>query len=392
MHHYSFARQPILDLDLKVYGYEFLYRPNVQSNESSHSITSEVLASSIIDLGLSKASDDKPAFINMSYEDIMSEHVESLPADRLILELLEDIKPDPVFIQRISSLEQKGFSFALDDFIYTPDWDPLIEMASIIKFDLTTTTLKENKVLIQKLRAQNISFLAEKVETHEDFKAYRDIGCQLFQGYFFCKPEHIQGKATNASSNSKVQLLSTINQPNITFEELEKAIEQDPATTYMLLKYLNSASFAFSKRIESIKQALVLLGLENIKKWVTLICLRNMSSKPSELLRVTLVRAKIAELIAVKNKRPDTGSFFLAGILSTIDAMLDSTMETIIPSMSLSPDINAALLNRQGIIGETLTAITEYEAQRFTTKAADISDAYLEACQWTDEVLGTFGA
>jgi EAL and modified HD-GYP domain-containing signal transduction protein len=392
MHHYSFARQPILDLDLKVYGYEFLYRPNVQSNESSHSITSEVLASSIIDLGLDKASNDKFAFINMSYEDIMSEHVESLPADRLILELLEDIKPDPVFIQRISSLQQKGFSFALDDFIYTPDWDPLIEMASIIKFDLTTTTLKENKALIQKLRTQNISFLAEKVETHEDFSAYRDIGCQLFQGYFFCKPEHIQGKATNASSNSKVKLIATINKVNISFEELEKAIEQDPTTTYMLLKYLNSAHFAFAKRIESIKQALVMLGLENVKKWATLITLRNMSSKPSELLRVSLLRAKIAELIAVKNKLPNTSGFFLTGLLSTIDALLDTTMETIIPTMSLASDISAALLKRQGIMGETLTTITEYEAQRSPANATDISDAYIEACQWTDQVLGAFEA
>lgn len=392
MHHFSFARQPILDLGLKVYGYEFLYRPTERANESSHSITSEVLASSIIDLGLDKASDDKLAFINMSYEDIMSKHVESLPSDRLILELLEDIKPDPVFIQRVRSLYEKGFSFALDDFIYTPDWDPLIEMATIIKFDLMTTTFEENKALIQKLRTKNISFLAEKVETHQDFKAYRDIGCQLFQGYFFCKPEHIQGKATNASSNSKVQLLATINKVNISFEELEKAIEQDPTTTYMLLKYLNSAHFAFAKRIESIKQALIFLGLENVKKWATLITLRNMSNKPSELLRVSLVRAKIAELIAVKNKLPNTSGFFLTGLLSTIDALLDSTMETIIPSMSLSSDISAALIERQGIMGDTLTAIIEYEAQRSPANATDISDAYLEACLWTDQVLGTFSS
>ncbi|MEH6502527.1 MAG: HDOD domain-containing protein [Cycloclasticus sp.] len=391
MHDFSFARQPILGMDLKVYGYEFLYRPTEQACENSHSITSEVLASSIIDLGLDKASDDKLAFINMSYEDVMSKHVESLPAGRLILELLEDIKPDPEFIQRIRSLYEKGFTFALDDFIYTPVWDPLIEMAAIIKFDLTTTTLMENKALIQKLRTQNISFLAEKVETYEDFKAYRDIGCQLFQGYFFCKPEHIQGKATTASSNSKVQLLATINQPNISFEELEKAIEQDPTTTYMLLKYLNSAHFAFSKRIESIKQALIFLGLENVKKWATLITLRNMSSKPSELLRLSLVRAKIAELIAIKNKFPNTSGFFLAGLLSTIDALLDSTMEATIPSMSLSSDISAALIKRQGIMGDTLTAITEYEAQRSPPNTVDVAGTYLEACQWADEVLGAFG-
>ncbi|MBQ0724860.1 MAG: HDOD domain-containing protein [Cycloclasticus sp.] len=389
MHHFSFARQPILNLSLDVHAYEFLYRPTDQANDSNHSITAEVLASSIIDLGLDKASNNKLAFINMSYDDIMSPHIESLPANKLVLELLEDIKPDPALVLRAKSLHEKGFTFALDDFIYTPDWDPLIDLADIIKFDLTTTTLQENKALIQQLRTKKITFLAEKVETYQEFEAYRDISCELFQGYFFCKPEHIKGKSITANSSTQTQLLAVVNQPDITLDELKNTIEQDPNLTYMLLKYLNSAYFSFSKPIQSIKQAIVIIGINNLTKWVTLLSLRNMSSKPSELLRISLVRAKLAELIAVEKKFTNSSSFFLAGLLSNIDAMLDSTMQNIIPPMSLDSDIANALLHREGAIGQVLTNITEYENQNALPTGIEISSAYLEACQWTDQTLNS---
>ncbi len=389
MHNFSFARQPILNLSLDVHAYEFLYRPTGQGNDSDHSITAEVLSSSIIDLGLDKASNNKLAFINMSYEDIMNSHIESLPANRLVLELLEDIKPDPALVLRVKFLCEKGFTFALDDFIYTPDWDPLIDLADIIKFDLTTTTFKENKALMHQLRTNKITFLAEKVETYQEFEAYRDIGCELFQGYFFCKPEHIKGKSISANTIIQTKLLAAVNQPDISVNELQATIEQDPNLSYMLLKYLNSAHFSFSKPVQSIKQAIVIIGMNNLSKWVTLLSLRNMSSKPSELLRISLVRAKLAKLIAVEKKLKNSSSFFLAGLLSNIDAMLDSTMQDIIPPMSLDSDITNALVHKKGVIGQVLTEITQYEDQSVPPTGIDISDTYLKACQWSDQALNS---
>jgi len=386
MDEFSFARQPILDTSLSLYAYEFLYRPTGDAHNKNHSITSEVLASSIIDLGLDKASNGYFAFINMSYDDIMSEHIDALPADKLILELLEDIKPNNDLISRVKNLHEKGFRFALDDFVYSPSWDPLIELADIIKFDLTVTSFEENKALINTLKTKDIVFLAEKVETHADYQAYRDIGCTLFQGYFFSKPELIKGTSLSANQLSKTKLLSLINQPELSIAELEATIEQDPNLTYLLLKYLNSAQFSFSNPIESIKHAIVILGIANIKKWSTLVTLRSLSSKPSELLRLALVRAHLAELIAIENKHINSNSFFLSGLLSVLDALLDTPLKTIIKSMPLDPEISQGLLVHEGEIGETLSLVTQYENNQCTDNQA-ISKHYLTACQWADKVM-----
>jgi len=389
MNEFAFARQPILNKSLQLYAYEFLYRPTNDADNRKHSITSEVLASSIIDLGLDQASNNTLAFINMSYDDIMSKHVEALPADKLILELLEDIKPNNDLVIRVKSLYDQGFRFALDDFVYSSDWDPLIELADIIKFDLTVTSFEENKALIDTLKNKNIEFLAEKVETYADYKAYSDIGCTHFQGYFFSKPEVIKGTALNANNLSKTKLLSLINQPDTSFEELEATIEQDPNLTYLLLKYLNSAQFSFSNPVESIKQAIVILGLDNIKRWATLVTLRSMSSKPTELLRLALVRARLAELLAIDNKQENSSGFFLSGLLSVLDALLDTPLKTIIESMPLDAEISQALLTRQGQIGETLNLITQYETAQQGGSESKISENYLIACQWADQIMGS---
>jgi len=386
MDQFSFARQPILDKSLLLYAYEFLYRPTDDALDRNHSITSEVLVSSIVDMGLDKASNNKLAFINMSYQDIMSEHIEALPTDQLILELLEDIRPDPKLIARVKSLSEQGFRFALDDFVYSSDWDPLIELAEIIKFDLSITTLEENRALIDKLKHTNIIFLAEKVESHADYKAYSDIGCSLFQGYFFSKPEVIKGSSLNASNLSKTKLLSLINQPDISFKELQETIQQDPSLTFLLLKYLNSAQFSFSNPIESIQQAVTILGLDNIKRWSTLVTLREMSSKPPELLRLALVRAKLAELLANHNKQPNSNGFFLSGLLSVLDALLDTPLTTIIKSMPLDLDISQALLKREGEMGKTLDSIIRHEANPLDT-SKELAANYLEACEWADQIM-----
>ncbi|MBV1951206.1 MAG: HDOD domain-containing protein [Cycloclasticus sp.] len=387
MNEFTFARQPILDDELQLYAYEFLYRPSITTTARTHSSTSEVLVSSIIDLGLEKASNNNPAFINMSYQDIMSEHIEALPADKLILELLEDITPDDALVARVKDLSDKGFRFALDDFVYSPDWDPLIDLVGIIKLDLTISSFEENKTLINKLSSRNIVFLAEKVETHSDYQAYKDIGCTLFQGYFFCRPETLKGIALSANSLSKTKLLSIINQATISFDELEETIEKDPSLTYLLLKYLNSAQFSFATKIDSIKQAIVILGLNNIKKWSTLVTLRNISSKPSELVRQALIRARLAELLAINSKQSNSSGFFLTGLLSVLDALLDTPLKTIIQSMPLDADISLALLEHKGPMGKALHSISLYDSEQEEEAGQNVSAYYLEACQWADQVM-----
>ncbi|PCI69934.1 MAG: diguanylate phosphodiesterase [Piscirickettsiaceae bacterium] len=385
MEEFSFARQPILDSSLKLFAYEFLYRPTNTSDNRPLSLTSVVLTTAIIDIGLDKASNNHLAFINMSYEDLMGEHIEALPADRFILELLEDIKPDQTLNNRVKALVEKGYSFALDDFVYSPDWDPLIELADIIKLDLTITTLAENKTLISQLKGKKLRFLAEKVETHQEYEDYKSIGCDLFQGYFFCRPEKISGTAISEASFAKTELIARVNQSDISINELQNTIQQDPALTYKLIKYLNSAYFSFSTPIGTIKHAITILGMDGIKKWATILCLRSLSTKPLELIRVGLVRAKLAELIAIKNNENNPNSYFLMGMLSIVDSLLNSSMEDAIKTLPLAAGIINALLNKSGDMGQVLTSIIEHE-QQLAVPTSNISDTYIEACLWADQI------
>lgn len=385
MEEFSFARQPILDSSLNLFAYEFLYRPTNSSSKLPASLTSEVLTSSIIDIGLDKASNGRLAFINISYDDLMGEHIEALPADRFILELLEDIRPDQALNERVKTLVEKGYSFALDDFVYSTDWDPIIEMADIIKLDLTVTTLMENTALIHQLKGKKLRFLAEKVETHQEFEDYKAIGCELFQGYFFCNPEKISGKTISDDSFAKTELIACVNQADISIEVLNKTIQQDPALTYKLIKYLNSAYFSFTNPIDTIKRAITILGIDGIKKWATILCLRNLSAKPLELIRIGLVRAKLAELIAIKNKANNPNSYFLMGMLSIVDSLLDSSMEDAIQTLPLSTEIINALLNKDGEMGQLLASIIEHE-QALAAQTNNMSDEYIKACHWADQI------
>lgn len=387
--HFSFARQPILNSSLELYAYEFLYRPIQDEAPQSHSITAEVIASSALDLGLKKAANNHFIFLNMSYDDLFSPLIEALPSEQVILELLEDIQPDSKLVKRVQELSAKGFSFALDDFVYTPDWDPLIALASIIKFDLTVTSIDINKALIEKLQPCDTLFLAEKIETFAEFEAYKEIGCKLFQGYFFCKPELVQGKAVSASTLAITKLLADINRTDISITDLESAVERDPNLTHMLLKYLNSANFSFKNPIERVKQAVVILGINETKKWITLISLRSIPSKPIELIKHALVRAKLAELIALENTEKNPNSFFLMGLLSTIDALLDITMKEALKLMPLKDEILEALLEQKGEMGRVLSIIIDHEQQLNWPIDQDYSTQYIDACQWADDVTSS---
>ncbi|PCI22170.1 MAG: diguanylate phosphodiesterase, partial [Piscirickettsiaceae bacterium] len=309
------------------------------------------------------------------------------PADKIILELLEDIKPNQELNNRIKELVKKGYTIALDDFVYNSEWDTLIDLATIIKLDLTVTTLEENKALIDKLRDKNITFLAEKVETYQQFHEYKDIGCTLFQGYFFCKPERVSGKTIDTSSLARMRLISELNQPDITIDALEQIIKQHPKLTYNLLKYLNSGYFSFSKKPGTIKQCIIILGIEGMKSWSTILCLRNFSSKPAELRHMALIRAKFAELLAAKHKLADPASYFLMGILSTLDALTDATIENILKTMPLDKKIIDALLYQKGEMGQVLATVIKHESTTLSVDNINASSVYSEAYRWADKIM-----
>lgn len=388
MNTYSIARQPILDRTLQLYAYELLFRQH-KSGIEEISFTSEVLATAIFDIGLDNVTGNNLAFINMSYQDIMNPAIDALPTDKVVLELLEDIEIDDALVKRVQQLADQGFLIALDDFVYSPQWEPLIDAASIIKLDLTVLTVEENQALVNQLQGRSLKFLAEKVESYEEFEVFKKMGCDYFQGYFLCRPEQLKGQSISSNMLLKTRLLAEINDPKTSIEQLDLIIQQDPSLSFKLIKYLNSAHFAFISPIKNIKQAIVMIGIQGIKKWATLLGLRNLSAKPSELTRISLVRAKLAETVASNNNITNPNSYFLGGLFSTLDAMLDTSMEEILATMPLDVNLKNALSKKEGELGLLLQAIMTYEKtgmHPFDNPRFSNND-YIEACTWADDIM-----
>ena len=294
---------------------------------------------------------------------------------------------------------QKGYTIALDDFTYMPELDPLIELADIIKFDFRLTSLSDIQSYMEKITTQqSCRLLAEKIETYEEFESAMDMGFQLFQGYFFCKPELVKGKEISGSQISLLRILAEVNRRDFNFDELEKIIAPDVGLSYNLLKYINSAFFAKANQINSIQQALVYMGEHEIRRFVSLVVLSKLGdAKPSELVRASCMRAKFCELLATNTStEAPSAEFFTLGMFSLIDAIVDQPMGTVMKNLPLSENIKMALVERKGLLIGFLVLVECYEkgmwafvsrlAEALAIDESRLPAMYVQACEWANTI------
>lgn len=384
------GRQQILDCKLNTFAYEILFRGDhfdLSKKEGAASATNQVITDTILEIGLNELVGPHFAFINFTAQNILEKTPLHLPKERIVIEVLEDVAVDLRIINNLRELSAQGYIIALDDFVLAPQWLPLLEFADIVKLDIMANKREDTRQLIEKLKPYNVRLLAEKVETHEDFECLRDWGCELFQGFFFSKPNLVKGKRLSVSQTAAIQLLAIINNDDVSFQKLSQTVAQDVGLTYKLLHYLNSASFALPNKIESIQHALTFLGLREIKRWVNILTLSSMSTKPSSLLQTILVRAKMCELLA-NEIGEDQETYFLVGLLSGLDSIIDQPLETALQPLPLSAPIKNAILFNAGSAGEALQYVINYErweieGDTFRNIAPQrIAAIYLECLQW----------
>ncbi|MCG9968214.1 HDOD domain-containing protein [Pelotomaculum terephthalicicum JT] len=364
MRHYV-ARQPIFDQNQEVFAYELLYRSalyNGYSNEDGGRATTEVITNSLLLIGLDTLTRGKKAFINFTGNLLENEVATLLPAGLAVIEILEDSEPDEKVLEVCKKLKKMGYQLALDDFVYEQKFAPLIELADIIKVDFKVTGAAERKAVINRL-GKNKKFLAEKVETREEFTQALEIGYSYFQGYFFSKPIIVSGKDVPGNKLIYLQLLQDLHSQEFDFEQIESLFKRDVSLSYQLLKYINSASFSFRSEINSIKQALVMLGQKEISKWLSLVALKGIGEdKPDELFVTSICRAIFCELIAPKvglsHSRSD---LFLLGMFSLIDAFLDQPLSGILTGLPISMEIKKALLGEQSLFKDVYNLVLFYE-------------------------------
>ncbi len=388
------GRQPIYDRDLNVFGYELLYRggsANTAGIIDNERATSQVMVNAFLEFGLDRLVGSSRAFINVTPSLLLSDDPLPFSKEQLGLELPEDIVLDERLMAAMGTLADKGYTIVLDNFRYHEKLVPLVQLAQFVKIDIQVADDSVIREYVQQLRRHKVALQATKVETHEELASCMSMGFDYFQGYFLAKPKVIKQHSVPPSRLAVLRLLGALQDPNVDVHDIEQLITQDLSLSYKLLRYINSAAFALSKKVDSIRRAVTLLGLKPIKKWVRLVAMSGVSNQPEELLLTALNRAKMCELLGQAAGHQDTDAYFTVGLFSALDALMDMPMRTVLEQLPLADELTNALLQYQGELGEALQCVLAHERGRweeviFADLATQtINEAFVQAIEWSRE-------
>jgi len=395
------ARQPIFDIKKCIFGYELLFRADMANffpEMEGNSATSKLLSNSFFNIGIEKIAGSNLAFINFTQELLLKQLPLMFSQDRLVVEILENVQPDRDVIEACQEIALNGYIIVLDDFFYKPSLEPLIEVADIIKIDIKATPLEEVGDLVKKMTERGVDLLAEKVETHDEFKKALKMGFRYFQGFFFSKPEVLAGKEISTPQMQLLEIMAEVNKENFEFSRLEKMIVRDASISYKLMRLINSAYFKRAKEISSIRQAIVMIGEAGIRRFLSLISMAGLAgNKPDELIRVSLIRAKFCELLGNHpGKSAETAELFTLGLFSLINAIMDDSMENLMSQIPLSGNIKEVLISGAGNLSGYLSLVEAYERGDWEEieKAANLlgidqshlPGQYMESLSWADSL------
>ncbi|MGE0554507.1 MAG: EAL and HDOD domain-containing protein [Gemmatimonadales bacterium] len=398
------GRQPIFDVKDAVMGYELLFRngsgnfcPQIDSDLASRTSMERAL----MGFGLESLTGNRLAFVNLSREVLLDGSYDLLPAGRVVLEILETIDPDDQVLEACRAAKAKGYRLALDDFTYREDLDPLLALADIVKVDLRAEPAARERATAA-AKDRGAILLAEKVETHAERARAEELGFSYFQGYFYSRPEVIEGRPLNPSMLGYLRLLSEVGAPDVSFERIEGLIRQEMALSVRLLRYLNSAGFGWRYEVKTIEQAVRLFGLEPLRKWVALLAVTAMADdKPTELVVTGLIRARLAESLGPVTGLSDRDlELFLTGLLSVLDAVMDRPLPELLKSLPVSNEVKTALLERHPPLGPVLDLVLAQEtaawqllderSQQLGLESGRVPALYTGAISWATSVLADF--
>lgn len=395
------ARQPIFDAQQQVYAYELLFRmgedncfPDISPDEA----TSKILTSTHLSLGIEEITGDKKAFINFHRDTLMNHFPTSLDPSKVVIEVVETVDVDDALVCACKHIKEMGYPIALDDYDMKGKWEAFIPFTSVIKIDITEIPHDEIPALVERFKAHNIKLVAERIETHEEFQTFKHMGFDYFQGYFLAKPEVVRHRKLGPSSLTMMELLTLSSRPQLDLTQVNTIIERDPSLTYLLLRFINNPLINKRHKITSLKHALNFMGEVEVKKFIALLALANLSeSKPTELMSMALVRAKFCELaFADMNTHNDPMKGFLTGLLSLLDAMMEQPIEDLIRKIPISDDVKSALCTERGHLRDTLLLAQCFEranwggikklASKHAFKQTKLHDYFNEAIKWAHHV------
>ncbi|AUJ69535.1 MULTISPECIES: HDOD domain-containing protein [Pseudoalteromonas] len=394
------ARQPIFDVQRELIGYELLFRDglsNVFPEIDGDEATSRLVEGSQFTFGLDDLTNQQPAYINFTLETLAKGYVQMLAPEQVVVEILETVQPGKRLLACVKELKEQGYTLALDDYHHQNVWRHFFPYIDQIKVDFLATNLDQIHAIKGAIQDfPNIDLVAEKVETYEQFELAKSLGFKYFQGFFFAKPEMVKTKALAPSELAMAELLYETSSVEPDLARITQVFERDVNLSYKLLRYANSAVFKRRAEISTIKQALVVLGSDELKRLISLLFASQLNTeKPKELLSLSLLRAHFMEAIATKaNKVSDTGSTFLVGMMSLMDAILDDDMASLLTKLPLSQEIKSTLLKKPSAFGIYLDLAESLEkgdwdsvetiSKSLGVTSQNIAELYQKSQVWSD--------
>jgi EAL and modified HD-GYP domain-containing signal transduction protein len=383
------ARQPIYDPNLKVVAYELL----VQRHDGTSVAEEAETTSTISEIGLNLVA-GQPAYIPVTRVFLLEGFATALPADRVVLAVGPDLQLDQTARDALAELVASGYRVALMDYEADGPLEPLLPIAHVVGINVAGRDRGVLRGQLARITRRGIRTLARNVEQHEELELCISIGFDLMQGYFICRPRVVSEQGLKVTAINRVRLVTELRDEHIDFDDLNEIIARDVALSYNLLRFINSAFFSLPRRVESIRDALVLLGSINVRKWATLMALADSQDKPRELVVTGLVRARMCELLAQALGQRDLEGAFTTGLFSVVDALTDRSMVEVLQSLPLSREIIEALLNHAGSKGRILRAAIAYERGDFADLVnlpptrMPLSDLYADAVAWATDASG----
>jgi len=392
------ARQPILDLRGRVHGYELLFRagPETSFRGDGNAATRSMLDNMVL-FGLQRLTGGASAFMNCTQETLTENLVHLLPSGLAVLEILESVDPTPDLLAACHRLKALGFRLALDDFVWKPEFAPLVELADYIKVDFVKSGPEERQSLLHRLRNVAVAYVAEKIETQEDYKQARLEGFKLFQGYYFCRPVLLKNRKIPANRFSQIEIMRLLRSDPIDLHKLTQQVKRDASLTYRLLRLVNSPMCAMRQEVSSIQAALLAVGEDTFRRIAMLAIASEFNEgQPAEILRMAFVRGRFCELAASKGEQDPTEQYLL-GMLSLLPAMMRLPMEELTQSLPLRKEICDALnrdVNSEGKFLRWLEyhELADWDACDAVAEANGLDQEHLLRCYadamvWAEEAL-----
>jgi len=391
------GRQAIFDRQMEVFAYELLYRDGTGNSATitdGDEATARVMVNTFFELGINQIAGEAQAFVNLTTNFFVRRHYEALPSKNVVLEVLESIEPTPKVLEALIQARQDGYQIALDDFVLRESHRGLMEYADYVKVDVLALTDEQLSEQVAMLKEYPVRLLAEKVEDQGMYDHCVDLGFEYFQGYFFCKPQVLKGVSLSSNRMAMVLLLAKLQDSSIEFHDLADLVKNDVALSVKLLRYVNSASVGLPRPVDSIAQAIVMVGTERLRQWASLMVLAQTDDKPSELMRVALIRARMCEAFCpLHGVSSDQG--FTVGLFSILDAYFDCEMKQLVEDLPLASEILDALLKREGVLGAILEEILAYERGEWDQRLMRMVDlhilesVYWQSIEWANGVMKT---